>query len=119
MTDRQIDEAIERMLGREPCDGWFDMFTANGPIPKAGCDHPGDTCYPINNPRPFCTDPAAWGALLVWLASERLMPKLRWDEIDAQWVAQVGRSALYELGRDAQPGRALALAALRAHGVEV
>lgn len=127
MTDNEINEAIERLMGREPCEGWSQMMSAAaflaGGIWQSSCGHQGDTCYPAGHPRNVCTDPAAWGALLVWMANDR-SPRgtsLNWWPDEGLWEACIGALD----GEDsiavmsAHPGRALALAALRAYGVEV
>lgn len=71
----------------------------------------------------FCTDPAAWAGLLVWLAADRKPRGVSLDTWpdEGLWEVTIGaldgerRVSVY----DANPGRALALAALRAYGVTI
>lgn len=67
-------------------------------------------------------DPAAWGALLVWLATDR-EPRgtsLDYWPDEQLWEVTIGAMLDEQIVRcrDALPGRALCLAALRAYGVE-
>ncbi len=67
----------------------------------------------------YCTDPAAWAGLLVWLKEQGNKPQLIYDGHD-WWASLFARDGWARKGIDADsPGRALALAALRAYGVEV
>jgi hypothetical protein len=59
----------------------------------------------------YCTDPAAWGALLVALAGEESYPSLRvsTDEASPFYAIVLSRTSAY-IGHGATPGEALALA---------
>jgi hypothetical protein len=72
-------------------------------------------------PPNYCTDPAAWGALLVVLAEEGHKPGI--EEIDGVWTGSVYQERGDErefITREADtPGRALCLAYLASIGKEV
>lgn len=97
----------------------------NGPVcTRCGysfCEHCDEDGYTTTSCQAhisdYCNDPAAWGALFVWLASHWHNPQLT-AYIDQDGVRY---SAIMRKGdaEDTNPGRALAIAALRAYGVEV
>jgi hypothetical protein len=67
--------------------------------------------YPVAD---YCTAPAAWGALFVWLAEQGKRVSLDANILQQDVFATVGTH-----GRAAPlPGRALVLATLAAYGVE-
>ena len=68
----------------------------------------------------YCNDPAAWGALFVWLAERGHCPRFVCETESGNLYT----AYLYDetanvsgFGQHAQPGRALALAFLRAKGL--
>lgn len=71
----------------------------------------------------FCNSPAAWGELLVWLARCGWTPRLVCETSAGNcWSAYLYDKTARVAGSSSEsrtPGRALALAALRAYGVEV
>jgi hypothetical protein len=68
----------------------------------------------------YCTDPAAWGALFVWLAGQPRHQQIRLGHGVKDWYAVIcGTRRADVSASDPLPGRALALATLAAHGVEV
>ena len=109
VTDNEINRLVaERVMGwvYEPGDPTFgrDWIT-----------HDGDR----SRLRDWCTDPAAWAGLLVWLKEQGNKPQLIYDGHD-WWASLFARDGWARKRIDADsPGRALALAALRAYGVEV
>jgi len=66
-------------------------------------------------PRRYCTDPAAWGALLVWLKEQGKRVSIEGNILKDDWFATVGTHGK----TDMLPGAALVLATLAAYGVEV
>jgi hypothetical protein len=64
--------------------------------------------------RDYCTDPAAWGALFVWLAECGCTPMIEHDGLGSYTATVKGDGRVVNL-----PGRALVLATLAAYGVEV
>ena len=107
MTDEQISEAIEQhVLG----------YIIAGPYVA---DRDGNFVRMLGDPRPnYCGD-AMVGWLLRWLAGQGLKPALGWV-IDPPHLWR-GSFAIapYVRAEDDAPGRALCLAALQAHGVDV
>ena len=75
----------------------------------------------------YTTDPAAWGALFVWLADQDRLPSLKNAAKIVSvfaphplWIAEVKNSSDWRNQRQSElPGRALVLATLAAYGVEV
>ncbi len=79
----------------------------------------------------YCTDPAAWGGLFVWLAEQGRQPELfgytKAEKGDDRYCAILyakynpvnARVWPTADGSAASPGRALVLATLAAYGVEV
>lgn len=108
MDDATINRLVaERVMGHAVYGG----FTWTLPDKALVCQGVPD----------YCATPAAWGALLVWMANDR-SPRgtsLNWWPDEGLWEACIGALD----GEDsiavmsAQPGRALALAALKAYGV--
>lgn len=129
MTEAEINRAVAEHLGQPlepPCeryhstdesehseDGWSGFcYTCGLPISEVAPE-----------PRRYCSDPAAWGGLFEHLCREKRNPMLWWERQD-RIGASVNTEPRYDCAAqveafDALPGRALALAALRAHGVEV
>jgi len=109
MTDNEINKAVaERVMGWRQC------------LCKLDCEfwYEGDTEHTLPA---YCTDPAAWGGLYDWLRTHG------WEvSLIARGVGTTEARARHHHARgyfgmaeDAETGRALALAALKAHGVEV
>lgn len=81
----------------------------------------GEQSLAPRNVMDYCNDPAAWGALFVWLADNNHTPELNHTRVSfmPHYQATVYGRMIDGDTRDVKPGRALAIAALRAHGVEV
>lgn len=103
MTDDQINEAIEKhVLG----------YLIAGPYVA---DRQGKFVRYLDDPRPNYCDESMIGWLLMRLAEQGERPYL-YALFNLRWVAGVEGHDEHRSGR---PGRALALAALTAHGVAV
>lgn len=112
MTDEQISEAIEQHVLR---------YIIAGPYVA---DNRGRFVRFLDDPRPNYCDDAMVGWLLRWLAGEGLKPKLLWHM--NFWAATVFKRSGWIVSSvhcyheaHIQPGRALCLAVLKAHGVDV
>lgn len=114
MTDNEIEQVVaEKVMGwtnvhEEGDRSWGVPPHLRDLAPRCRAG----SIWPIPN---VCTDPAAWGALLVHLHTVGLCPSLA-GHTHTGWHALVGDGYRWN---EASPGRALALAALRAYGVEV
>lgn len=100
MTDDNLNRAVARIIDE----------THGAPA----------TNEPRNVPA-YCTDPAAWGALLVWVKEQGRVPAIAAFYDRDEYLATINVSpdwACFD-GVATTPGRALVLAALRAWGVEV
>lgn len=111
MTDAEINQKTAHMLG------WRFVTSEDGEPRWLSPDGFDVQDYPPD----YCTDPAAWGALFVRMADRRCSPRITHDPDQmnggpGEYVATVEQ---YDRASRTSPGRALALAALRAHGVEV
>jgi hypothetical protein len=111
MTDHEINRAVAEARGWTPPETLY------------GLAHYPDGLMVRPEPVPaVCTDPAAWGALLEWLAEQGRSPRLahdEWEDHGLVWYALVfgpgapAESQPFEVF-DPLPGRALALAFLKA-----
>lgn len=127
MTDAELNEAVARARGFtvettiEECSSatpgarWQGEYYAcevTWCIPADQAEAWRDDRYEAEPVPDVANDPAAWGALLAELATEERMPLLMWG---ANWHACVwrdGNTGMWET--DPTPGRALALAFLKA-----
>jgi hypothetical protein len=102
MTDHEINRAVAEARGWKPIDmggageGWEKPNGGIGALPRV------------------CTDPAAWGALFEELAQKGLNPELA--AVGDKHRASVGKRMRGIRPLEASPGRALALAFLKAVG---
>lgn len=119
------NEQINRLVAEKVCGYTSDVEDGFWPnIYEVWRDADG---YKVceHSPPDYCANAAAWGALLQFLKDEGKRPQLRgnathWLAIltvlcpppDDDWFEDF-------TAEDAAPGRALAIAALRAHGVDV
>lgn len=106
MTDNEINARVAALRDdtiEQDADGWY-VVGENGHR------------WP---PPDYCNDPAAWGALLSHLG--RRMAQLSAMMGGNLWQARMLKpdGVTPVIAEDSLPGRALALAALRAYGVEV
>lgn len=107
MTDQEINRAVAEARGWTPIDmggageGWEKPNGGIGALPRV------------------CTDPAAWGALLEELAAQNTTPSIHRGPSLAHntvvWFAVVyNKFGAHQTASDPLPGRALALAFLKA-----
>lgn len=101
-TDAELNRLIaERVMGwREMPDGDFGGLYQTPDLRLRGLPA-------------YCTDPAAWGALFVWLAERSDNHDLRLA-FHQKWYAA---NVMGLVKSDPLPGRALVLATLAAYGV--
>jgi hypothetical protein len=107
-TDNELNRLIaERVMGKAPDKNESQWRGVLAGVALSEYSYPD-----------YCTDPAAWGALLEWLHERDYYPELG---SGPQWRASLHR-VLPTSGKTAYaatPGRALVLATLAAYGVEV
>lgn len=131
MTDDDLNRLVadERVMNaplEPPCPRYHSTDSAeydssdgwSGWCYTCGCSISEVTPEP---PR-YCTDPARWGALLMWLADQeatRVTLSWTWTGDTMEWVASVWRDGVICRCITTTPGRALVRATLRAWGVEV
>ena len=114
MTDEQINKAVAGLLGWG--DWWQDkqsgMWWGSMPNP-----HIEDDKMPLPD---YCTDPAAWAGLFIEIKARGLVPAIAafYEENAYMATINVGHDGACYIASDALPGRALALAALKAYGAE-
>lgn len=106
MTDNEINARVAALRGHtiaQDADGWYIVSDSTHRWPLAD----------------YCNDPVAWAALLVWLTTQAMTQvSLVWTwKPGKQWQASIWWKHKMVTAEDPLPGRALALAALRAHGV--
>lgn len=130
MTDDDLNRLVadERVMNaplEPPCPRYHSTDSAeydssdgwSGWCYTCGCSISEVTPEP---PR-YCTDPARWGALLMWLAEQRRYPSVYFSQMDSAFVAEAmhPNDGSGFVASDPLPGRALVIATLRAWGVEV
>jgi hypothetical protein len=97
MTDQEINRAVAEARGWKPIDmggageGWEKPNGGIGALPRV------------------CTDPAAWGALYEEMPRNGYAVQLEYDGLGTHTAVVNGKQA-----QDIRPGRALALAFLKA-----